>query len=99
MRGLISRFGKNIWGQYKTRRSFYSYIVWIVLKIKKRFRVGFKCNACDSLMRVDVVIPTVSKDFIMLDHVIRSLKHIKHNVNKVYVVAPRDVLVEKNSLY
>jgi len=49
-------------------------------------------------MRVDVVIPTVSKDFIMLDHVIRSLKHIKHNVNKVYVVAPRDVLVEKYCL-
>jgi hypothetical protein len=60
------------------------------LKIKKLFKIGFEKNKQKNPPKIDIVIPTVSKDFKLIDDVISSFSKLNHEINKIYIVAPQN---------
>ena len=76
--------------QYKSRKNFYHFLIWIVFRIKKFLKVGYKGKKINFNNKVDIVIPTISKDFHTLSLLIESLKFLQHKINKIYIVAPYD---------
>ena len=63
---------------------------FLLLKIKKLLKVCFEKNKEKKPPRIDVVIPTVSKDFKLIDDVISSFAKLNHEINKIYIVAPQN---------
>jgi len=61
----------------------------------KRLRIDFKSPNCSNIKKIDIVIPTVSKDFEILALALESLKFVCQPINKIYIVAPRDEKIEK----
>lgn len=61
----------------------------------KFVKVGFFSNGCHSLRKIDVVIPTLPKDFDVLSLTIESLHFIEHQINKIYIVAPESYEVRQ----
>lgn len=78
---------------YKCRANFRLFLWWLALRFIKALRFGFRCWNCDS-KKIDIVIPTISKDFEALGLLIQSLKFIKNQINKIYIVAPKGVYIE-----
>ncbi len=72
------------------RRSpdFLHFFAWIKLELKKTLRIEFD-NECSepSKEAIDVIMPTVSKDYDLLELSTASLKNICHPVNKVFIVS------------
>lgn len=79
--------------QYKSRASFILFFWWLGLRLIKALRIGFKCRNCDT-KKIDIVIPTISKDFEALNLLVQSLKFVKNEINKIYIVAPRGIYIE-----
>lgn len=73
---------------YRDRNSLWLFFCWLVLKIKKILKIGFENHNTTIRKKVDIVIPTVSKDFLLLELVLKSLKQLRQDVNKIYIVAP-----------
>ncbi len=86
----MKKYIKVIVDNYKSRKDLNLFFYWILLRIKKIFKIGFFQKNCDYKKKIDVVIPTVSKDFEVLKLTIESLKLVKHKINKIYIVAPED---------
>ncbi len=61
----------------------------------KALKIGFGYRNCDTSRKIDVVIPTISKDFEILALVVQSLKFVEQRVNKIYIVAPKDGYIER----
>jgi hypothetical protein len=64
----------------------FRFINLIFLCIKKKFKSNFKIYRFDNIV-VDVVIPTISKDYDLLKMVVRSTKNLSQRVNKIYIVS------------
>ncbi|MBT5492699.1 hypothetical protein HOK00_10915 [bacterium] len=71
------------------------FIVWGALRLKKVLRIGFECRKCELSREIDIVIPTISKDFDTLSLLIESLKYLEHKVNNVYIVSPQNEKILK----
>lgn len=80
--------------QYKSRESVLLFLNWIMLRCRKLLKCQFK-QSCSKRIEIDVVIPTVSKDFEILNLLIKSLSMLQHPVNKIFVVAPNDEKLKK----
>lgn len=63
-----------------------TFIGLLSLYINKRKRKNFLDKPNDE--KIDVVIPTIDKDFELLSSVIDSLKNIGNKINNIYIVAP-----------
>lgn len=81
--------------QYLSRESLRLFLWWLVLRLMKSLRVGFNYRNYDKSRKIDVVIPTISKDFEILALVIQSLKFVCQSINKIYIIAPKDLYIEK----
>jgi len=57
-----------------------------LLQLKLFFKIGFEPKN-PAQKEIDIVIPTISKDFSLLDNVISSLKNLKQTVNKIFIVS------------
>mgnify|MGYP000123064370 FL=1 len=62
--------------------------MWALLQVKKIFKVGYRTGNCNKRKSLDVVIPTISKDFETLSLLIKSLKYLENQVNNIYIVSP-----------
>lgn len=75
--------------EIKTRLSNPSKIIPLFgLYIKRFFNISFEKGTEKIAPKIDIVIPTISKDFSLIDDVIKSLSKINHEINKIYIVAP-----------
>lgn len=92
---LYNKYITILLSQYKSRKNLPRVVSWILLWLKKNLRIGFRFGECNTLRQIDVVIPTISKDFKILNLEIESLKFIKHTINKIYIVAPKSNFIEK----
>ncbi len=63
-------------------------LYFIILRIKKFFKIGFETDTNKHSPKIDIMIPTVSKDFTLIKDVIDSFLKINHEINKIFVVAP-----------
>ena len=61
---------------------------WFILRIKKYFYIDFRIKQCDTDKVIDIVIPTIAKDFDTLPLLIESLKYLQHRINKIYIISP-----------
>lgn len=72
--------------------SFVLIFAFLFLKIKKVFRIGF--NEIDLPAQsdiIDVIIPTVSKDYALVEEVIESVKkNLKHKIFNFYIVSQKN---------
>ena len=80
--------------QYRYRSSFARVCFWIILRVKKRFKIGFSDNRPEN-SSVDIVIPTILKDFELLNLLLESLRFLQHRVGRIYIVSPRTDLILK----
>jgi hypothetical protein len=77
--------------EIRSRRNRPSKIIFLfVLYAKKILRIGFEKSKLKKPPRIDIVIPTVSKDFKLIDDVIGSFSKLNHEINKIYIVAPQN---------
>ncbi len=100
----MNKYFEIIISQYRSRKNLYLFFMWIILRLKKAFRIDFKNINCDKNISIDIVIPTISKDFDTLSLLIESLKYLQHKVNKIYIVSPNDKKIvnfckEKNIIF
>ena len=58
----------------------------VLICIKKILKIGLKEKEYKQ-EEIDVVIPTISKDYILINKVIDSLKYVKQNINKIYIIS------------
>lgn len=70
------------------RKDLQLFFCWIMLRIKKILKIDYSPMETVSKKKVDIVIPTVSKDFQLLKLVLTSLENLTHEINKIYLVAP-----------
>jgi hypothetical protein len=64
---------------------------WLLLRIKKFFKIDFLTECSDQEIQIDIVIPTVSKDYALLQEVVTSIRqNICQSINKVYIVSRND---------
>lgn len=89
------KYVKIIVDHYRSRGSVWLFFCWILLRLLKKIRIGFGCEGCDRSKAIDVVIPTISKDFEVLGLVVQSLKFLGHNINKIFIVAPKSNVIEQ----
>ncbi|OJI09286.1 hypothetical protein BK006_01680 [bacterium CG10_49_38] len=57
--------------------------------VRKRFGVGFN-NEDPSTEAIDIVIPTITKDFQTLEISLESLKNLEQKINRVYIISRRE---------
>ncbi|MDP1625098.1 MAG: DUF6492 family protein [bacterium] len=67
---------------------------YLWLKIHTALKVGFDQAVEPKKGTVDVVVPTVAKDFGLIKSSIASLALMDHNVGSVYIIAPRSNEIE-----
>jgi len=72
---------------YRDRSSIFLFFAWIYLRLLKAVKFGFIPNEVD-IKKIDIVIPTVSKDIVCLGKLIKSLRNVNQVINNVYIVAP-----------
>lgn len=89
------RYIQILTNHYLSRGSFRLFVWWLMLRLMKALRIGFVYRNCDVSRKIDVVIPTISKDFEILALVFQSLKFVEQRVNNIYVVAPKDARIEE----
>ena len=98
----MNKYLKIVLQQYQARGSWLSVISWIFLKVKKIFKLGYSIRSCNKDKKIDILIPTILKDFEILELFIESLCLINHKINKIYIVSPtNDDMVnfcEKNNI-
>lgn len=64
---------------------------FLILLVKKFFKVGFISQP--SLEKIDVVIPTISKDLPLLSDVLNSIRlNVKHPINKIFIITQKGSL-------
>lgn len=73
---------------YLDRKDFTLFFHWMILRFKKILKVDYRPKTSSIRKKVDVVIPTVSKDFVLLKLVLTSLENLVQDINKIYIVAP-----------
>lgn len=88
------KYLKIVYYQYKDRKNIVLFLNWLILRIKKLFKIQFTTTNCNIEKRIDIVIPTISKDFELLDLVLESLKNLQHSINNIYIVAPNIELIK-----
>ncbi len=98
----MNKYLEVILSQYRSRGSIEIFFAWVFLRIKKYFHIGFKVKHCNQGKEIDIVIPTISKDFETLMLLIESLKYLKHSVKNIYIISPTNEKIvdfcEKNNL-
>ena len=72
---------------YRGRNDLSLFIFWVLLRVKKVFKVSFIPEA-PTKTPIDAVIPTISKDFKTLSLVVESLKNVEQPIENIYIVAP-----------
>lgn len=64
------------------------FFFWMLLRFRKFLRRGFRDSTENHLQTIDVVIPTISKDFELLSTVIESVRrHVRNPVQHIYIVS------------
>lgn len=86
----MGKYFRIFLNHYQSRKSISLFWYWILLRVQKLVKYNFKTDECDISRQIDVVIPTISKDFETLQLLIESLKFLKHSINTVYIVAPEN---------
>ena len=84
----MNKHVKIVLQNYISRGSWLSVSLWILLKAKKIFKSGFRIRSCNKDKKIDILVPTISKDFETLKLLIESLSFINHYINKIYIVSP-----------
>jgi hypothetical protein len=76
---------------------------YLLLKVKKLFKIDFEKNTGTKGKKIDVVILTLPKDFELLGKVVQSLDKLKHPINKIFIIAPDNATIKdyctKNNLH
>ncbi len=63
-------------------------IFLFVLYIEKALKIHFNANKTDSVEEIDVVIPTINKDFALLEIFISSIKNnILNPIHNIYIIS------------
>src|SRR3990167_6504843 len=75
---------KNRWQSSKNK---FLFLNWVFLRIKKVFRIDFYDDCEKKTGKVDLIIPTVSKDYLLLEKYLESLKNLCQEINKIYLVS------------
>ena len=60
--------------------------ILILVYIKTFVKIDFKIVNFDETA-IDVIIPTISKDYEILELVIKSLNNVKQKINKIYIIS------------
>lgn len=69
---------------------------WQVLRIKKLLQIDFDLPFQTDYKKIDLVIPTISKDFEILKTVIEAAKkHVRNEIENIYIVSKKDGALEK----
>lgn len=75
---------------------------YVVLKIKKIFKIGYTPNKIETEKHIDILIVTTSKDFELLNEVVKSTTKINHIIDTIHIVGPNDIQItdycSKNNL-
>lgn len=65
-----------------------------LLLIKKTFKIGFGEAKKQLDAKIDILIPTISKDFDLLKEVIAAVKkNVGHTINKIFIVSRNEQLI------
>ncbi len=62
----------------------------IKIKIKSKLKIAFLKDGTKDNNYIDIVIPTILKDEIITKNVIDSTKFIKHKINKIFLICPKN---------
>jgi len=78
-------------------RSFLRLIsAWHILRLKKLLKLDFNLRNQTNTTSIDLVIPTISKDFDILKTVIDSAKkHVINNIETIYIVSIPDKFLKE----
>lgn len=73
----------------------------VLLQLRLFFKLDFKAKN-PSKKEIDIVIPTISKDFSLLNNVISSLKKVEQMINKIFIISQENeeiiAFCKKNNL-
>lgn len=103
IRGILKRINKKMKSKInilkaiiKARNNRFDLLLaFTALKIRKIFRKDLNILKKGS-EKVDIVIPTVSKDYELMNEMIEALKlNIYHDVNNIYIVSQKNEEIEK----
>jgi len=84
---------KNFWRKSKTALNNPKYARNTFIQATFRmFKIGFNRHSPSTInpdeKPIDIVIPTVSKDYALVEEVLQSLRlNLRHQINKIYVVS------------
>lgn len=80
----------------KSKHFFKLILAWHILRLKKILKIDFRLKKQNDTTSIDLVIPTISKDFEILHTVIvAAKKHLRHNIGNTYIVThPTEALKE-----
>jgi hypothetical protein len=62
----------------------------IMMHLGKALKIGFGDNGGNEGFKVDIVMPTTTKDFELLELAVDSLKNIRHSIGNIYIVSDDD---------
>lgn len=80
----------------RSKQPLYALFAWHLMRIKKMQRIDFKTWEKVRTDVVDLVLPTIAKDFDTLQTVIESArKHVQHTIGTIYIVTrPNQLMAE-----
>ncbi len=82
-------FYQDITSRLKDRGSLLLIGNYLLLRCKKIIWYRFHTSAVETNERIDIVIPTIGKDFYLLHAYIDSIrKNLRHTIGTMYIVAP-----------
>jgi len=84
------KYLKIFFDHYKDRGSVSLFFYWCILIIKKTFNYKFDTYSSKKDKKIDIVIPTIAKDFDILSLLLESLCNIEHSINNIYIVSPKN---------
>jgi glycosyltransferase involved in cell wall biosynthesis len=66
------------------------FVYWVLLRLRKLLKTDFN-DICGHTDPIDVVIPTISKDYSLLSEAVTSVrKNLCHPINNIYIISKQE---------
>jgi len=90
----MAKYLKIIKARWDSSSNKLIFWAWIGLRIKKTLKLNFTENCRrDGQKMIDVIIPTISKDYLLLETVLASLKNVCQPINKIFIVSQKEQFI------
>jgi glycosyltransferase involved in cell wall biosynthesis len=88
---LIKGLSAHIHARENSDQPLLRIFSFFLLRIKKRLKISYRSECENPPEMIDLVIPTVTKDYLLLNEVVRAAHmNLCHKINKVYLVSKNE---------